>query len=391
MAGPGGEGGEGDEASIPSDRQRHGGRWPRGGIGSIAVEVLRRSGGPLTLDAIAEALGDEVPRGPRWWERLNAGLRGHTLICRVGAATYDLMERRLVGGSFRHVLTAAELRHGALLAHPDLDHLLRWSEEHPFATADVPWARPDGAHETARVVPMRGPYPIRAAPGSMFPSRYYPVLLGLAAWLSAEQARAGDDVVFTPEAPDARRFRVALTRANAAPSELGSADQRLAETAVGVLHASASRVPANLLLRRVVGLYDYRVAPGAHLPVFVLGTDSRVVFDGSLYAGRKVAAERSGIYNLPPYPRVEDYPADWPDRDPLAELSALRDAELLLQAPGGRGIDPLRVLAAGLSSAALQRMAEARAAMWELLRDRAQLLQRPYLTVVRGGRIRSGR
>lgn len=357
----------------------------------MAVEVLRRSGGPLALDAIAEALGDDAPRDARWRERLQAGLRGHTLICRVGAATYDLVERRLVGGSFRHVLTAAEIRHGALLAHPDLHHLLRWSDEHALGAADVRWARADGVCETARLVPLRGPHTVREAARSVFPSRYYPVLIGLAAWLGAEQARAGDDVVFTPEPPDGRRFRVALARRGAAPSALGSADQMLAETAVGVLHASASPVPPALLLRRVVGLHDHRVAPGAHLPVFVLGSDPRVVFDGSLYAARKVAAERSGAHNVPPHPRVEDYPPDWPDQDPLTELAAWRNTEWTALGPAGAAIDPTRVWAEGLSPETRKAMADIRAAMWELLRDRAQLLQRPHRTVARGGRIRNDR
>ncbi len=369
-----GEGGSGVTGGTRSGGGH--GRWPKGSIAAAAAETLRRAGGPLTLDALAAELGGEWQLGDGWRDRLRGALHQHDHVCRVGTATYDLVERRLTGARLRHVLTQAEVSRGLLLAEPDLDDLLRWWEPQEHGTRDVAWTDGSGQTRAARIAHLTGPQPagVEAVFGNG--NRVYRVLVGLADWLRAEGAGPGDEVCFRPEPPDGRSFRLSLERGGADADALRTADAALAETAIAILKAANAAVTPGELLRRLAGRIDLRAGAGVHLPVFVLGRDPRVAFDGVFYNQRSQAEGMARRRITSPYPRPEDYPADWPARDPVEELVRYAESMLPLAVRGHfgdfAGWVRGQVMQAG--PAVLLPLAEERAVVWELLQDRSRLM-----------------
>ena len=303
-------------------------REPKGRLAAVAVDVLRRAGGPLTLDVLAAELAGEWSTGDGWRDRLRGALHHHGPLCRVGTATYDLLERRLAGGRLRHVLTQAEVRHGLRQDVPELDDLLGWWEAPGHRTRAVEWIDDAGQAHAARIQYLTGPQPDGVDPLLGHGDRVYRVLVGLANWLRAEGATAGDEVAFRPEPPDGRRFRLSLQRAGADAAAMRTADAALMETAITLLKAANAAVVPATLLCRLAGRMDLRAGVGVHIPIFVLGRDPRVAFDGVCYAQRAQAEGTARRCIASPYPRPQDYPADWPARNPVEEL--VRYAEFLL-------------------------------------------------------------
>lgn len=66
---------------------------------------------------------------PKSQDRLGGAVgKDNPFVCRVDTGTMDLTARRLAGATFRHRLSAAGIRDGALLAQPDLTFLFEWDE-----------------------------------------------------------------------------------------------------------------------------------------------------------------------------------------------------------------------------------------------------------------------
>jgi hypothetical protein len=380
---------KGDAGSGAGEEESRGaGRWPKGSIATAAAEVLRRAGGPLTLDALADGLSGEWRLGDGWRQRLRGALRQHVAVCRVGTSTYDLLARRLSGARLRHVLTAAELRHGLLLAEPDLDDLLFWWEANSVRAGTVEWIDADGRPRAARIAWLMGPEPAGRDSGSAsHGDRIYRVLVGLGDWLRDQGARAGDEVCVSPEAPEARRFRLSLVRDGTDEAAVGTADAAVAAAALDILREAGTVVTPRNLLGRLAGRLALDAGPGVHLPVFVLGLDERFAFDGVFYAPRALAEAMAWRRISSPYPRPDDYTADWPRRDPM-EAMAQYAASMLPESVWGCGVldgdddglgDAGSDRAAGSAPAqvaaeAARRMAERRAIIWDLLQDRSRLL-----------------
>ena len=356
------------------------GRWPKGSIASAAVGALRRASGPLTLDALGAELARERDLGQGWRDRLRGALQQNADLCRVGTATYDLVERRLAGARFRHTLTASEVRHGVLLADPDLDDLVLWWQPFPGSHGRVEWVDGAGPVRPALIGHLLGPRPAGAPAGLGHSDRVYRVLVGLAEWLRAKGARAGDDLCFCPEPPDGRRFRISLERGDGNAAEVREADAALAETALAILQAAQTVVTPRDLLRRLAGRLDLRAGPAVHLPVFVLGRDPRFAFDGVFYAQRALAEALDRRHAATPYPRPEDYPADWPGRDPMAELERYMESRLpeaLWRPKGPAAAGSSRDPFTAVKPEVILRASEERAMLWDLLQDRSRLLNPP--------------
>ena len=356
------------------------GRSPKGSIGSVAAAVLRRAGGPLSLDALGAELPSAWDLRAGWRDRLRAALAQNVEICRVGTAIYDLVERRLCGARLRHVLTAAEVGCGLLLAEPDLEDILQWWKPWPGVSGEVDCVAAAGEVHRATLICLTGPQPA----GRDFligpRDRIYRVLAGLAGWLDAAEARPGDEVCFCPEPPDARRFRLSLERGGANAAEVQPADALLADTVLAILKAANSVVAPHDLLRRLAGRMDLRVAPGVHIPIFVLGQDPRFAFDGTFYAPRAQAEAMDRRHIASSYPRPEDYPADWPERDPAEELVRQVEATVVPMSWGPAGpaaAAGIRRQVAALPPDVLQGLADERAVVWALLQDRSRLLNPP--------------
>lgn len=357
------------------------GRWPKGSIASAAADVLQRAGSPLTLDQLATELAHQNwPLTGNWQTRLRQALRDHVAVCRIDTDTYDHLARRLSGARLLHTLTQAEVRHGLVLAEPDLDDLLLWWLPTPADDSDeVRWIdHRDGIERPAAIAYLTGPQPdLGPHLDIAYNERVYRVLVGLTDWLAMQGARPGDDLCFSPEPPDARRFRLSLHRATATRrAAIRNADAQLAEAALAILQASKTLVLPKVLLRRLAGQLDLRSGPGVHLPVFVLGHDPRFVFDGTFYAPRALGEELSRRRISSPYPRPEDYPADWPHRDPTAELASDM-ASLLPNAFPGMGTPPedlIRDRIAGIPPDVIAHAIQQRTTVWDLLQDRSRQL-----------------
>ena len=369
-------------------------RPPRGGIAAAVVSILRTAPGPLTLNQLGTALSDaQWPLAQGWKTRIRGALREHEGLCRTGPGTYDLFERRISGARLLHTLTDAEVNLGIVLAEPDVDDLLLWRHTRPTGSAYRIDCQDDAGNPVqASLVHLTGPQP--AGKMDMYgegADRVYRILSGLADWMEAAGAQAGDDLCITPEPPDARRFRIGLYR-NGLPTGADRArgqthgdfqDAALAETALAILKTSKSILTPKVLLRRLAGRMDLRSGPPVHLPVFVLGRDPRFAFDGTFYAPRALAEEMGRRAISSPYPRPEDYPADWPHLDPKDELAA----RLRTLLPLGTVPDAMiqRELDA-LSPKALELAAQARTVIFNLLQARSRLLNPP--AAGRGSRVR---
>ncbi len=371
-----------------------GGRWPRGSLASAAADVLAAVGGPLSLkDLVAELGARQWQLGADGRRRLRGALHQHPLVCRVDTATYDLVERRLVGARLRHVLTASELRHGMLFAEPDLSDLVGWWLPPGHEAKEVRWFDETGTPGQARILLLLGPQPAGSFSALFHGERLYRVLDGLSAWLGAKGAHAGDEVVICPEPPDARTFRLHLERGGQPDATLAEADAHLADTALDILTSANTLLTSHDLLHRLAGRMDLRVPKGVHLPVFVLGRDPRFAFSSPFYGLRAVveALDRRRISS--PYPRPEDYPADWPERNALPTLARLVE-NLLPEALAdalARGMDDetaVRSLAPRLGPRIAQRAARERIMLWELLQDQSRLLNPPTRRPARGVVIR---
>ncbi len=370
---------------------RPSGRWPHGSFGTQAAAVLRGAGGALTLDALAEALPAVKRPGGDWRARLRQSLARTPQVCLVGTSTYDLAERRLSGARLRHVLTQAEARHGLLLAEPELADLLLWWETFLRDGTALPILDADGASLEARLAFVTGP---DLEPARGWGYRLYRVVTGLGEWMARAGARPGDDVCFQALPPDGRRFRVSVEPAAPGPRgdlAVARADASLAEAALAILaRARALTLPGDLL-RRLAGQMDLRVGPGPHLPVFTLGRDPRFAFDGSSYGPFALAVERNRRRITTSHPRPEDYPSDWPARDPVWELRRLAEGPArltlwyTLAGPIQVGGTPHPARLASV----LARMVQSRAMLWDLLQDRSRLLNVPAARR-RAGRQRYG-
>ncbi len=347
-------------------------------------------GRPLGGDGIGPSGRPALRRGarPQRPAAIAAAVRAHPLLCRNAAGGVDLVERRLAGARWRHTLTRAEVRHGVLLAEPDLGSLLQWWQRRPGGSAHVALvtAPPAGRTVVGQLEQADGPRPAFPGRSRAAATRPYGILLGIGPWLADQGAAPGDDVVFIPEAPDARRFRITLSRAAEAPAGLPAADAALADEAAAVLRASRGRLHALQLLRRLVGRCDLGREPGVHLPVFVLGRDPRFVVDGPFYALRR-GEPRGSARPAPRGPAVSAaFPADWPRADPVREMA---DSLLGEVAPSERAMVEtlvLRALREAISSDVRRQFAQARRIVWQVVRDRARLLVgAPPLAVLPGG------
>ena len=349
----------GDPGLATADSQKGKGRWPQGGIAAAAATILRTEGRSMTLEELGQALSRQRALPEAWPERLRHALAEHIAVCRVGTRTYDLTERRLAGAAFRHTLTEAECRYGLLLAVPDLDKLLRWRVLFPPSGSG-----PDCRDGSGQALPIS--LTERLGPAPQDPSaertgrhedRVWRCVAGLAKWLAAQGARAGDEVVFTALPPDANRFEVRLEAAAGAQAEpVRAVDRRFTEAALTVLAAAHRVLLPGELLRRVAGLVDLRQGAAGHLPVFVLCRDERFAFDGVFYGLREAVEEMAGYALASPHPRPEDYPQDWLERTTRGELGLQADAG----APAATGTPARRPA----------RHTE----IWEILQDRARLL-----------------
>ncbi len=138
-----------------------GGRWPRGGVASPVVSILRTASGPLTLDQLGAALTDaQWPLAQGWKTRIGGALREHEAICRTAPATYDLFERRISSARLLHTLTDAEADRppGASTTKPcaGIPHS-------PTARPTGRCASDRGAHPPTRRGTIRGDRPNRVA------------------------------------------------------------------------------------------------------------------------------------------------------------------------------------------------------------------------------------
>jgi hypothetical protein len=366
-----------DPGRAPQPRRR--------GVAAAVADILRRAGGPLSLDAIAaELAGEGWARSPGWEDRLRGALAGNDEICRAGRKTYDLVGRRLAGARLLHTLTAAEVRHGVLLGLPDLDGLLARGTGPDGEGADLALVDASGAEWQARLAAVRGPEPARANLPLGLGTRIYQLVTGLQDWLRAEGAAEGDEVCFQPLPPDARRFAVALEHPPAARG-VDEADAALAEAALTILRAARGTAFPEALLQRVAGQVELRGGAPVHLPVFVLGRDPRFLFDGFRYGLAGVATA-----GLPPYPLPEEYPENWTERDPLAELvehvrlafGGLFETSPIADEVLRRRLDVPGALVDGLRAQ--------RPAGWELLQDRSRLLNPGGGRPGRGGKVIRG-
>lgn len=363
------------------------GRWPRGGVASVVVDILRAASGPLTLDQLGTTLAEQWPLPQGWKARIASALRDHQAICRIAPNTYDLFERRISGAHLLHTLTDAEVNIGVVLADPDLDDLVVWWQARTAGDGhDVHCLDAAGNEIHTTLVHVSGPQP--ASQAGLYPElgeRIYRILAGLSDWLRATGARPGDDLCITPEPPDARRFRLTLRRDGAPVTGDRTSyetkgeprDAALAEAALAILQASRSILHPRVLLHRLAGKMDLRSGPPVHFPIFVLGRDPRFTFDGTFYALRALAEEESRRTIASPYPRPEDYPADWPHRD-LKEEIFRQLRSILPPNDAMEAVDAViqRQLNA-LNPEALELASRARAAMWDLLQSRSRLLNPP--------------
>ena len=361
-----------DASPDPTTARRGDGRRPKGGLAAVVADVLRREGGHLTVEEIGRATSrDSLPLSHGWQGRLESALRESDAICRIAPRTYDLFERRITGVCLLHTLTAAEVRLGVLLAEPDLADLAFWWAPRSRARSSAVSCL-DGAGNAvqASLVYREGPQPL-TGPTLFEGDRKYAVLDGVSEWLRRHKARPGDEIGFTPEPPDARRFRLSLHRRGVAGGTAAH-DASFAEAALAVLRTARTWVLPSVLLRRVAGQLDLRGGPPLHFPIFILGRDPRFAFDGTFYIERARAEELGTRALVVASPRPEDYPQDWPDRDPREELARyLRSIlpEMLVQPQ----ID-------SVSNALIAQAAWERTAVWSLLQDRARLLHPPAST-----------
>jgi hypothetical protein len=331
----------------------------------------------MTMEELHAQLAPEWDLGDSWRQRLRGALGHHAALCLVAPGTFDLVIRRVAGVSFRHTLTAAEVRHGLLLAYPDLPALFHlgsgptWAREFSVAACTV-----DGEPLSLRVIYVPGPAPVGGHHHLNDGERLYAVAHGLAPWLRSEGAAPGDAVCFIPRPADGQ-FQLRLERSATEDAAVREANAEIKEAALAVLEAARTLLLPDELLRRLAGRLDLRHGPGVHLPAFVLGRDRRFVFDGVFYGLATLEPASFGRRVSSPYPRPEDYSPQWLMGQNFDQILRWIEAEaagpgLVESAPEVRARgDP------GSPDEVLSGVLAMRALVWDLLLDRSRLLNPP--------------
>lgn len=334
--------------------------------------------GPLTFEELRARLSEEFELGDRWKARLRTAVgTDNRLVCRVGPGTYDLLERRLEGVTFRHRLSEAEVSEGAILAEPDLPALAGWD-------GDVRvWERTVFTDEeerplTARPATLQLPLTESVSFGRLASFASLRIVRGLGPFLASRAAEQGDDLCVRLNSPAARRMQLWIEKGSARSGgerAVRAADQEVASIGVRYVRRCGGMALPVELLAHLAGMRDCRRGIAPHLPTFCFHDQGDLAYDGLLYMLPEVVRARAEAGLRPLF---EGFATAAADRDgpPLPSKIAYRYLEEI--APHFLHLIPAERLEAELAELDRPEVREAVEADFKLAA--ALLAARPDLT-----------
>ncbi len=263
------------------------------------MDELAAAGGPLSISEMTQRLFDEDMPTRAAEQRIRSAVgTDNQGVVRVGKGTYDLVERRLEGARFRYRVSPWELKAGLLYVSKDFEFVFRTldkTDRTGFAERNLTLSS-DGRPLEASTAQTMGPSPPHVK-SPLHDQVLFKLIVGLGPFYREHEMTPSDDLIITVQSLRHSRYDLSVQRAGARDDEaIQAADEEIVEICHSMLKYTKEAMP-EMLLQRLIGLYDFRQGPAPHLPMLLLPRDPRFIFfDLCYYLREYLSPETPGDY-----------------------------------------------------------------------------------------------
>ncbi len=263
-------------------------------------DELAGAGGPLTISELMRRLLSDTPQETAEKRVRSALASNNRHVVRVGRGRYDLVERRLEGARFRYRVSPWECKSGLLYVADDLEFVFGAGEARGRSFADRDLTLRDGDGQTIEATPAEewGPLPPHSRTAFGGQMRYW-LIAGLGPFYRKNRLTAADDLIITVESVRPARYCLWAEKDWDRDEEsIRAAGDDVVETCHFMLKYT-KQAPADTLMHRLAGLYDFRRGPAPYLPMLLLPRDPRFIFfDMRYYLRDYLSPETMGLYEV---------------------------------------------------------------------------------------------